>query len=219
MISSLLFLKARAIAFSLIIFTCLVWIVLLSVYMYIGWDTLSDPAEHPIIALMLFIDAMTMVVLLVLLVLPFREWLDAARFFFLMIAQTGVAIAFAYWNPKFRCPTSNPDSEGVCRLLNVYILIASWVIPTLLVFYACGLAYAMKRCSRPPPMMERDSILPIMRPSYSRTQSYSSVTRGPPEEQRKHISGLFPEIQRKHGSELSNSSTGSLSKPPPAFFL
>jgi len=234
MTSSPLFLKARAIAFSLIMLTSLVWIVLLCVYMYVGWDTLSDTAERPIIAVMLLTDTLTVIMLLILLILPFREWLDAARFLFLMLAHIGIAGTFAYWNPKFHCPTSTPDSEGVCRLLNLYILIASWVIPVLLILYASGLAFAMIRSSRPsiPPVLERESILPMMRPvldSNSRILSYSSPTgkalhRGSAEEQRKHISGLFSQSdeQRKHRSQLSSrtsSMPGSLTKPPLAFLV
>ncbi|KAF7338389.1 hypothetical protein MVEN_02064600 [Mycena venus] len=233
MISSPRFLKARAIAFSLIMVTSMAWIVCLCVYAYVGWDTL-DTAEQPIIALMLLIDVLTIIMLLILLILPFREWLDAARFLFLLLAHIGIASTFAYWNPRFHCPTTTTDSEGVCRLLNLYILVASWVIPVLLILYASGLAFAMVRSSRPtiPPMMERESILPMMRPvldGNSRTVSYSSPTdktldRGSAEEQRKHISGLYStsEAQRKHRSELSsrtNSLPSSLTKPPPAFFV
>lgn len=60
----------------------------------------------------------------------------------------GVAGAFTFWNPQFHCPTFSechfifqlwvnllhapaPDSEGVCHLLNLYILVASWIIPVL----------------------------------------------------------------------------------------
>ncbi|KAF8212359.1 hypothetical protein K438DRAFT_1806402 [Mycena galopus ATCC 62051] len=200
MISSPRFLKARAIAFSLIMLTSFVFCALLCVYMYVGWNTLSATAEHPILALMLLIDAGTVILLLILLILPFREWLDAARFLLLGFAHIGVASVFAYWNPKFNCPTSTQDSGGVCRLLNLYILIASWIIPVLLIAYVSGLAYAMVRSSRQPvlPMTERESILPMMRPASdgnSRALSYSPPTRkawdrGPSEEQRKHISGL-----------------------------
>ncbi|KAJ7470653.1 regulator of Vps4 activity in the MVB pathway-domain-containing protein [Mycena latifolia] len=92
---------------------------------------------------MLLTDTLTLIMLLVLLILEFRAWLDAARMLFLMLAHIGIAAAFAFWNPSFHCPTSTPDSEGVCRLLNLYILVASWIIPVLLIIYAAGLALAM----------------------------------------------------------------------------
>ncbi|KAJ7046663.1 hypothetical protein C8F04DRAFT_1061288 [Mycena alexandri] len=215
MISSPLFLKARAIAFSIIMLTSLLWIVLLSVYVFLEWDN-SDATEHPIIAVMLLADTLTIIMLLVLLILPFREWLDAARLLLLMLAHTGVAGVFSFWNPKFRCqwPISTPDSVGVCRLLNLYILVASWVIPVLLIIYASGLAIAIVRSRRNTfPAMDRESILPIMRPRFdgnSRVLSYSHPTEkvhGSPEEQRKHI------------SSLSGRTSSSLTKLPPAFFM
>ncbi|KAJ6455694.1 hypothetical protein C8R45DRAFT_1035403 [Mycena sanguinolenta] len=233
MISSPLFLKMRAIAFSLIILTSLVWVVLLCVYMYVCWDNLSAVAERPIIVVMLLTDAFTIIMLLVLLILPFREWLDAARFLFLLLAHIGIAGVFAYWNPKFQCPASTQDMQGVCRLLNLYILIASWVIPVLLILYASGLAYAMVRSSRQPLLhVERESILPMMRPASdgnSRILSYSppvgkALDRGSSAEQRKHISGLSygSEEQRKHISGFSSRTSmvpASLSRPPAAFLV
>ncbi|KAJ7905376.1 hypothetical protein B0H14DRAFT_6019 [Mycena olivaceomarginata] len=234
MISSPLFLKARAIAFSIIILISLVWTVLLCVYMYVGWETLSATTEHPIITVMLLTDTLTVLMLIILLLLPFREWLDAARILFLMVAHIGIAIIFAYWTPQFRCPTSTRDSEGVCGLLNLYILIASWVIPVLLIIYASGLAFATVHSSRRPiaPMIDRESHLPMMRPvldQNSRILSYSSplgraLDRGPSEQQRKHISGLSSSSsgERKHRSESSSRTSSlpnSLSKPPPAFLM
>ncbi|KAJ6547449.1 hypothetical protein B0H19DRAFT_1165650 [Mycena capillaripes] len=218
MISSPSFLRARALGFSLIILTSLVWIVLLCVYMFFEWDT-SDTAERPIIAVMLLTNTLTLIMLLILLILPFREWLDAARFLFLVLAHFGVAGTFAFWKPKFHCPTSTPDSEGVCHLLNLYILVASWIIPVLLIIYVSGLSFAMMRSSRPgtSPVLERESILPMMRPvldGNSRILSYSTekpLDRASTlEEQRKHISGL---------SSRTNSMPSSLTKLPPAFFV
>ncbi|KAJ7172594.1 hypothetical protein C8R46DRAFT_156885 [Mycena filopes] len=220
MISSPLFLRARAIAFSIIMLTSLLWIVLLSVYVFLEWDVL-DATEHTIIGVMLLTLSLTIIMLIILLILPFREWLDAARGFLLTLAHTGVAGAFTFWNPRFQCqwPTSTPDSEGLCRLFNLYILIASWVIPILLILYACGLAVAISRSRQlTSPVLDRESILPIMRPRFdgnSRVLSYSSPSEklhgsplhGSPQEQRKHISGL------------SGRTSSSLTKLPPAFFM
>ncbi|KAJ7452535.1 hypothetical protein B0H11DRAFT_2073881 [Mycena galericulata] len=208
MVSSPLFLKIRAIAFSLILCISLLWVTLLSVYMYFEWDV-TDSDERPIIAVMLLTDTLTIILLLVLLILPFRAWLDAARFLFLLLAHIGIAATFAFWNPKFHCPTSSPDLEGVCRLLNLYILVASWVIPVLLIIYSSGLALFMVRSSpqNTMPLMERDSILPMMHPSDSRVPSYSpTVDSSTAEEKRKHISGI-------------TNSVLTITKVSPAFFV
>ncbi|KAJ7098031.1 hypothetical protein B0H15DRAFT_823841 [Mycena belliarum] len=216
MAPSPLFLKIRAIAFSLIIFFSLLWTTLLSVYLYYEWDT-SDPAERPIVAVMIFTDTLTLIMLLVLLILEFKAWLDAARLLFLMLAHIGSAAVFAFWNPSFQCPTSSPDAEGICRLLNLYILVASWLIPVLLILYAVGLAIAMVRASRhnEPPMLERDSILPMMRPTSdvaAHVLSYSCSSE-------KSINGSTPEDRRKHISEVPSRTHStphnSLTKFPP----
>ncbi|KAJ7156093.1 regulator of Vps4 activity in the MVB pathway-domain-containing protein [Mycena crocata] len=218
MVSSPFFLKIRAIAFSLILFISLLWIVLLSVYLYFEWDT-TDAAERPIIAVMLVTNTLTMIMLLILLILPFRPWLDAARFLSLLLAHIGIAGAFAFWNPQFHCPTTTPDAEGVCRLLNLYILVASWVIPVLLVIYAAGLTLAMVRSSRRQnvlPPTDRESILPMMRPyGDSRVLSYSFRAEKATMSDR----GSASDDKRKHISGVSSRTSGSLTKPPPAFFV
>jgi len=48
---------------------------------------------------------------------------------------------FTYWNPKFQCPEQTADSQGVCQLINMYILLANWVNPGLLITYSCCLVF------------------------------------------------------------------------------
>lgn len=90
------------------------------------------------------------------LTLRFRPWLDAARFLFLLCAHFGVSGAFAIYSPKFTCPQPTVEDRGVCRMLILYILISSWLLPLLSTFhdgyhasnltrltvtiYTCGLA-------------------------------------------------------------------------------
>ncbi|KAJ7632506.1 hypothetical protein FB45DRAFT_912630 [Roridomyces roridus] len=183
-----LFLKIRAISFSLILCISLLWITLLCVFVYLQWDS-TDSHERVLVVLMLITHSLTMITLLVLLIIPFHPWLDGARMFFLVVTHACIAGAFAFWNPKLQCPTSTPDSQGLCLLLNMYILIASWIVPVLLLVYSSGLALAVYRSRRgenEPVMMERDSILPIMPPRQSSNLSVSSA-----EEKRRHISGLM----------------------------
>lgn len=83
------------------------------------------------------------------MLVKFRTWLDAARLFLLLICHIGTATSFTIWNPTISCPDDSgsschysdlfvfltdipaPDSRGVCQLLNVYIIMASWVPPLL----------------------------------------------------------------------------------------
>ncbi|KAJ7063189.1 hypothetical protein C8F01DRAFT_1131881 [Mycena amicta] len=210
-----LFMRLRAIAFCLICILCFVWVSLLATYLFLNWDTTDSLS---LLSVMLCIDAATPIVLLILLILPFRPWLDAARLLLLALAQFGIAGVFSHWFPRLQCPNPTADGQAVCHLVNLGILLASWVVPALLVTYAGGLAYAMRARKSPQirdPMTERESILPVMRPGYvnSRATSYSaserSTNRGSAEEQRKHISGIMT---------IRSSATQSLTKPAPAFF-
>ncbi|KAH9997335.1 hypothetical protein BJV77DRAFT_77846 [Russula vinacea] len=84
------------------------------------------------------------------LLVKFRIWLDAARLFLLLVCHIGMAASFTIWSSTTSCPDDTPDSRGVCQLLNVYIIMASWVPPLLFILYGIGLAtYAWRFASRP----------------------------------------------------------------------
>lgn len=80
--------------------------------------------------------------------MKFRIWLDAARLFLLLVCHIGTAASFVIWYPTIPCPNDSefpcnsggifsltgvqaPDDLGVCQLINVYIIMASWVPPLL----------------------------------------------------------------------------------------
>ncbi|KIK59801.1 hypothetical protein GYMLUDRAFT_245012 [Collybiopsis luxurians FD-317 M1] len=167
------FLKARAITFSLISLFSFTWVVVICIDLFIQWGALGI-SEKSFLFLILASNTLTLVLLLVLLILPFRSWLDGARLMLLLATHIGIASGFVIWNSKFTCPTKTADEEGVCRLLNMYILIANWVIPSLLVLYSVALAimaYQIGKMDRGTTDLEsskfresRQSILPIMNP-------------------------------------------------------
>ncbi|KAL0573272.1 hypothetical protein V5O48_008679 [Marasmius crinis-equi] len=124
------FIKARAVAFSLIAFISFAWTVLLTVALTLKWNEMGKP-EKSFIGVMIVLNIITMFLLLILLVRKFRPWLDGARCLFILATHLTTAAGFASWVPRFQCPERNGDEEGICELLVVYILIASWVIPAL----------------------------------------------------------------------------------------
>jgi len=235
------FQRARAIAFSCISFTSLLWIILLCLEIFWHWD-LSDHSERSLILVMLLTNTTTVIMLPVLILLPFRPWLDAVRFMFLLVAHIGTAAVFAYWNPKFGCPTQIPDQEGLCKLLHMYILIGSWVNPALLMAYAFGLALMVYRRSRQDTIMvqsktnlkndeesriRRQSILPVMQPDVVQ-QSPSTIV--PPNASKMPVRTLRTSGQRSYSegreksslstdSRFSTSTAGRLSKRLPAWYL
>lgn len=147
------FFKVRAVTFSCIILISFLWTVLLSVQIYSRWD-ISDRCSRSLTAVFLLINATTILILPFLLLLKFRVWLDAARILLLAIGQIGSAVAFTYWNPKIQCPDQTADQQGVCELINFYMLMGCWIVPAILILYASYFAAMVYRQSRIPVVVE-----------------------------------------------------------------
>jgi len=136
------FMKARTVAFSCILLTSLLWTFLLCLVIFFRWEV-SPPLERSLVVILLCTNVVTVIMVPLLLLLMFRVWLDVARSLLLLVLHTGSAAAFSYCNAYFTCPSQNPDQEGICRLINIYIIFASWVIPALLLMYGAGLAFML----------------------------------------------------------------------------
>jgi len=148
------FLKWRALAFACISFLSLLWIILLCIIAYGRWDILDRP-EKAFIVVLLVTNTINLLMLPILILREFRRWLDGARLLFLLTTNIGVAIFFTYWDPRFHCPDQTADQEGVCKLINLYILMANWVNPALLTVYSLCLTFLV--CSRQSPPSKADS--------------------------------------------------------------
>ncbi|KAJ3778206.1 hypothetical protein FB446DRAFT_714706 [Lentinula raphanica] len=219
------FLKSRAIIFSLISLTSFIWVIVLCVDLFIQWTKLGTP-EKSFLVVMLLSNTLTLILLLVLLILPFRPWLDGARLMLLLVMHIGIATAFVLWDNKFTCPTKTVDEEGVCRLLNMYILIANWIIPATLVAYAVGLSMMLYRRKSKAVMPDlesfkshqhesHNSILPMMVPEASRhTSVISQQRRG---SAWRDTASLSPDQSIAEGKRGSSSSRSRLSKPLPGW--
>jgi hypothetical protein len=134
-----LFIRCRNIAFGFITFLNLLWIALLCLVAFYHW-TLSSRPEKSLLTLLLCIDIITVLFLPVLILREFRPWLDAARFLFLITSHIGGAFAFTYWFPRLPC-IGTTDQQGSCELFKIYILVAAWVTPALLLIYMACLGY------------------------------------------------------------------------------
>jgi len=144
------FLWIRSITFSCIIFSCLLWIVLLSIVLFAQWDVMNH-TERSLIFVMLVVDTITIIMLPLLLLRSFRPWLDAARFFFLIILHTGIAGLFTYKSYAFQCSSAQSvDQRAVCSLIVLYVIISSWLVTGCIIGYASGLAILFVRLSRLP---------------------------------------------------------------------
>lgn len=147
------FFKVRAVTFSCIILISFLWTVLLSVQVYARWN-ISDHCSRSLTAIFLLTNVTTILILPFLLLLKFRVWLDAARILFLAIGQIGSAVAFTYWNPHLQCSDQTADQQGVCKLINLYMLMGCWVVPVILILYASYFAAMIYRQSRIPVVVE-----------------------------------------------------------------
>ncbi|KAI0692387.1 hypothetical protein BC835DRAFT_58981 [Cytidiella melzeri] len=139
-----IFMKLRAIAFSCIIFVSLVWLVLLSLELSLRWD-ISDSAQRALVVVFVLIDTITVIMLPILLIVPFRVWLESARMLALVLGHFSAAVSFTAGNADFTCPDNTPDADGVCELIDMYILLGSWVIPGLLLVYLAGFGILLYR--------------------------------------------------------------------------
>lgn len=148
-----IFKKLRVVAFSCMIVISLAWVSLLCVYLYLRWDV-SAVAQRDLILVLVLVNAITIILLPILILIRFRVWLDAARILFLIFAHTGCAIGFTLLVIRPGCPT---DDDGVCSMMSVYILMGSWVIPALLFAYAICLAIAAHRYSLHPPSKDPEA--------------------------------------------------------------
>ncbi|KIK08739.1 hypothetical protein K443DRAFT_672258 [Laccaria amethystina LaAM-08-1] len=144
--NSISFERVRAIAFGCIMFLSFVWITLLSVCVFILWDNLDRP-ERSFLAVVLLTNTVTVIMLLILLLRKFRVWLDAARCVLLLVIHIGSAGAFAYWSPEFGYTAESPEQEASCRMITLSVMITSWFVPALVLFYSGGLAFFAHRRS------------------------------------------------------------------------
>jgi len=144
-----LFLKLRVATFFLTTLICLIWVILLSCVLFLRWEVSTSP-ERSFLYAFLGVDTLTVIMLPILLLVKFRTWLDGARLLLLLVCHIGLAASFIIWNTTNPCPDDTPDDRRVCQLINIYLIMASWVPPLLLILYGVGLAtYTWRYASMP----------------------------------------------------------------------
>ncbi|KAI0372831.1 hypothetical protein BV20DRAFT_1034104 [Pilatotrama ljubarskyi] len=191
------FFKVRTIAFVVLLLVSLLWTVLLSVEVFMLYDK-SDPSQRNFVGVFIFTNALTAVLMPALLIVQFRPWLDAARLFLLLLVHFGTAILFTIWNSSFVCPN---DQRRQCQSVNLAIMICSWVVPALLVWYSAFLAvmYYWRRDHPPSESLEkRLSDLPMMLPSRRTSTRRPSVT---------------PAVSARSSDNRASNSASQLSRP------
>lgn len=171
--------RVRAIAFGCIIFLSFVWITLLSVCVFLLWDNLDRP-ERSFLSVMLLANTVTVIILLILLLRKFRVWLDAARCVLLLVIHIGIACAFAYWSPDFSCLAESPEQEASCRLITLSVMITSWFVPALVLFYSGGLAFVVHRRSPLCTVQEAEEAEKVRAQEEAKDQYFSPLSPNTP---------------------------------------
>ncbi|KAI9574169.1 hypothetical protein HD554DRAFT_2045019 [Boletus coccyginus] len=154
-----LFFRIRTVTFTIIMLFSFLWLVLLSVEMFARWSV-SDEISHSLMILFFLTNTTTLILLPILILVPFRVWLDAARLLLLLVLQAGSAVANTYWTSA---------GIGVCQVIDVYTMLACWIVPAILVFYSTYFAVVVYLQSRIPVVVEpnRSGVDPEMGPSDS----------------------------------------------------
>lgn len=199
-----LFLKLRAYAFGIISLLSFTWITLLCVVAYTRFSLSSRP-EQTFIVLLLLINLLTVLLLPIMLLLRFRSWLDAARMLILLACHIGIAAAYTAWVPNMPCSSSNGDDPGVCELVNTYMLIATWVIPALLIVYCCCLALMVYRRRGRLAAEALGSSQTTSSPSLVSDSQTSTITAQTSVSHKPNLTITVPPPRRSHLSHVSHS--------------
>jgi len=214
------FMKARTVAFACIFLMSLLWALLLSLVIFFRWEV-SPPLERSLVVIMMCANAITVIMVPLLLLVRFRVWLDVARLLLLLVLHIGSATAFAYCNAYFTCAGQSLDQEGICKLINIYILLASWVNPILLLMYAAGFAFMLYRrlqmAGENSRVVEEGSIstLPTIHPDKRFTTAIPALPNFAPSSE--HSLTDLPWLTAPNGESRETSASERVSKVPPGW--
>jgi hypothetical protein len=130
--------------FSLVFVASLAWVILLCLIIFWRWD-ISTMIQRALIISLLCANLVTAIASPLLLLLQFRMWLDISRLLLFLVLHIGSAAAFTY---SSACPVPATPQKDVCKAAILYVILASWVNPLLLITYSVGLCYLLYRCGQ-----------------------------------------------------------------------
>ncbi|PCH38123.1 hypothetical protein WOLCODRAFT_136054 [Wolfiporia cocos MD-104 SS10] len=196
------FLRIRTVAFFSIMLLSLVWCTLLCVEAFLRYDE-SDPSQRNLVLVLILVNSVAAVALPALILMRFNAKFEGVRLFFILIFLVGTAALFTVWNPTFMCY----GTENVCRRIDLFILILSWVNPALLVIYSAGLvaiSYWRVRHPESPVLTEkRQSELPIMSPPPESMRTSSGMFGAGLTIQSDRHNGVVPPLPSSYNQAVS----------------
>ncbi|KAF9052971.1 hypothetical protein BJ165DRAFT_1523720 [Panaeolus papilionaceus] len=114
-----------------------------------GWASFIA-GQRAIMLALLFLNALSAIVLYLMMLISFRVWLDGARIALLLIFQVGGTVTFSLFYPGFPC--SNLGDVSTCKRVEMAAIFGGWSLAGFLLMYAFALS-AM--CYVPEPSTRR----------------------------------------------------------------
>ncbi|KAI0375042.1 hypothetical protein BV20DRAFT_1041206 [Pilatotrama ljubarskyi] len=164
-----LFRKVRRVIFAFIAVASLALTVVLSLYLSKEWNH-SSVFQRSIVVALIGVNALTSLLLYLMIIVVFRMWKELLRVLFLLAIHIGTAVPFTLIDFSFPCDIFS--SKTTCKVVALTFLSSAWSITGLLLGYTVYLCI-MSRVPRPFPLVTPNDLLST--PPVSRAPSMTSV--------------------------------------------
>ncbi|KAI0665121.1 hypothetical protein C8Q70DRAFT_1049290 [Cubamyces menziesii] len=164
-----LFRTVRRVIFALIAIASIIWSVLLSLYLSKEWVHF-DTLQRAIVLTLIGVNALTSVLLYLMIVVVFCMWRELLRMLFLLAIHIAPAVLLTLFGSSFSCVIF--DTKATCKAVNLAIFSVAWSITGLLLVYTLYLC-VMSRVPRPFPLITPNELLDTS--SLRRASSLCSV--------------------------------------------
>ncbi|KAI0328544.1 hypothetical protein GY45DRAFT_1254636 [Cubamyces sp. BRFM 1775] len=164
-----LFRTVRRVLFALIAISSIIWSVLMSLYLAKEWVHFNT-LQRAIVLSIIGVNALTSVLLYLMIVVVFCMWRELLRVLFLLGIHIAPAVLLTLFGSSFSCAIF--DTKATCKAVNLAIFSVAWSITGLLLMYTLYLC-VMSRVPRPFPLITPNELLDTS--SLRRASSLCSV--------------------------------------------
>lgn len=150
------FRMCRVAVFAFSTFLSMALSVIYAVLLIREWKSYNN-AQRTIVIITLVVNALSTILLYLMIIVRFRLWLDGLRVAFVALFQGGSAITFAIFNSSFPCDNLGP--VRTCKTVSTVAIFGGCTLTGLLILYAFCLAI-MSHVPRPsPPRNPEESLV------------------------------------------------------------
>ncbi|KAI0780783.1 hypothetical protein BD413DRAFT_500132 [Trametes elegans] len=126
------FKQVRRAVFAFMSIATLGWSVVLSVYLSKEWVHFST-LQRSIVLALIIVNAMTSLLLYLMIVVVFRMWKELLRMLVLIVLHSGTSVLFTLFGSSFSCAIFH--SNATCKVADLVFFSSAWSITGLLVGY------------------------------------------------------------------------------------